>query len=245
MRCSSPTLRVAAAAAATTRVLLGSSSSGGSYKYFEDFYPKHDPAPRFAYYEDQLQSPIVKSHEEKKQMTESEKLHHLHDWKKTSTGLTIPENYGWAEEWGPEPGEEGHNDYYKKDRMYMSYEEKSRRDFYQGVPLEKNALRHQEMPYQQRMKAAYYNLEEKAGGPSQYASLRKRNHWANYSYEDQKDTLAKARDDYMKEWLEKPGVTPQNLAKKIADYNGTGKNKNIKQVQRRPEWELAPAPEDD
>ncbi|KAK7197055.1 hypothetical protein NESM_000649500 [Novymonas esmeraldas] len=225
-----------------TRLSSSSSTTGGGYRFFEDMYPKHDPAPRFAYYEDQLQSPVVKSMEPKKQRTESEKLHHLHEWAKDKDGLTPPPEFGWPEEWGPEPGEEGHSEWYKKNRMYMSYEEKSRYDLRAGVPVEKNSMRHQEMPYQTRMKAAYVNLEEKK---PQYFDPRQRKYWAEYSYEDQRDTMAKARDDYVMEWLEEPGVTKENVAKKIADYNGTAKNQTVKSVQRRPEWELAPRPEYD
>ncbi|CCW65952.1 unnamed protein product [Phytomonas sp. Hart1] len=216
--------------------------AGGGYKFFEDMYPKHEPGPRFASYEDQMKSFEVKSLEPKKQFTESEKLHHLYDWKKTKGGLELPQEFGWNEEWGPEPGEDGHNTYYEKNRMFMSYEEKSKYDLRIGVPLEKNAMRQQELPYQKRLKGAYRNLEERDGG--QYVSMRKRNYWAKYSYEDQRDTIAKAKDDFFKEWLDKPDVTPQNVSKKISDYNGTNKNQNIKSVQRRPEWELAPVVED-
>ncbi|KPI83307.1 hypothetical protein ABL78_7666 [Leptomonas seymouri] len=220
----------------------GSSSTGSGYRFFEDMYPKHDPAPRYTYYEDQVLSASVKSLETKKQLTESEKMHHLHNWRKDRDGLTPPPEFGWPEEWGPEPGEEGHSEWYKKNRMYMSYEEKSRYDLRSGVPVEKNSMRHQEMPYHKRMKAAYVNLEEKN---PQYFDPRQRKYWAEYSYEDQKDTMAKARDEYLNEWLEQPGVTKENVAKKIGDYNGTAKNQNIKSVQRRPEWELAPRPEYD
>eukprot|EP00796_Vickermania_ingenoplastis_P007988 gene7988-5548_t len=210
------------------------------YKYFEDMYPKQNvPPPRFETYEDQMRSATVKSHEPKKQLSESEKLHHLHDWKKDETGYTAPPEFGWAEEWGPAPGEEGHKEWYKKNRMYMSYEEKSKYDIRAGVPVEKNSMRHQEMPYHKRMKAGYVNLESRVEEP-QYFDLRSRKYWANYSYEDQRDTMAKAKDDYLKEWLEKPGVTKENVAKQIADYNGTGKKQKIQCVKRRPEWELAP-----
>lgn len=211
-----------------------------AYKYFEDMYPKVSaPAKRFESFEEQMSSATVKSCEFKPQMSESEKLHHLHEWKKDKEGYTPPPEFGWPEEWGPEPGQEGHKEWYKKNRMYMSYDEKSRYDIRAGVPVEKNTMRHQEMPYQRKMKAGYVNLEEKVDNP-QYFDLRSRNYWANYRYEDQRDTMAKAKDDYVKEWLEKPGVTRENVAKKIADYNGTGKKQRIQCVKRRPEWELAP-----
>lgn len=215
---------------------------GGGYRFFEDMYPKHDPAPRYATYEEQVQAATVKCLEPKAQKTESEKLHHLHEWTKDKDGLSPPPEFGWPEEWGPEPGEEGHNEWYKKSRQYMSYEEKSRYDLRAGVPVEKNSMRHQEMPYQKRMKAAYHNLEER---DPQYFDPRRRKYWAEYSYDDQRDTMAKARDDYLKEWLEQPGVTKENVALKIGQYNGTAKQQTVKSVQRRPEWELAPRPEYD
>lgn len=218
-----------------------SSSSGTGYKYFEDMYTKqHVPPPRYESYEDQQKAATVKSLQPKRQLSESEKLHHLHDWKKDKDGYTPPPEFGWAEEWGPEPGEEGHKEWYKKNRMYMSYEEKSKYDIRAGVPVEKNSMRHQEMPYHKRMKAGYVNLENRVEQP-QYFDMRSRKYWANYSYEDQRDTMAKAKDDFLKEWLEKPDVTRENVGKKIADYNGTGKQQKIQCVKRRPEWELAPA----
>ncbi|KEG09546.1 hypothetical protein DQ04_05051040 [Trypanosoma grayi] len=214
----------------------------GGYKFFEDMFPKHDPAPRYATYEEQAGSATVKSLEPKRQMTETEKLHHLHDWKKENDGLTPPPEFGWPEEWGPEPGEEGHSEWYKKNRMYMSYEEKCKYDLRTGVPVEKNSMRHQEMPYHKRMKAAYHNLHEEK---PQWFDPRQRKYWAHYSYEDQRDSVAKSRDDYLREWLDKPDVTRENVAKKIGEYNGTAKQQNVKPVQRRPEWELAPLPGED
>ncbi|AAZ13404.1 uncharacterized protein TEOVI_000251300 [Trypanosoma equiperdum] len=207
------------------------------YKYFEDMFPKHEPAPRYNTYEEQQRGATVKSLEPRRQLSESEKLHHLHDWKKEQDGLTPPPEFGWPEEWGPEPGEEGHSEWYKKNRVYMSYEEKAKYDFRLGVPVEKNSMRHQEMPYHRRMKAAYHNLQE---DKPQWFDPRQRKYWAQYSYEDQRDSVAKSRDDYLREWLDKPDVTQENVAKKIGDYNGTAKHQSVKPVQRRPEWELAP-----
>nr|CCC92398.1 conserved hypothetical protein [Trypanosoma congolense IL3000] len=210
------------------------------YKYFEDMFPKCNPAPRYATYEEQQLGATVKSLEPRRQLSESEKLHHLHTWKKEPDGLTPPPEFGWPEEWGPEPGEEGHSEWYKKNRMYMSYEEKAKYDFRLGVPVEKNSMRHQEMPYQRRMKAAYHNLQE---DKPQWFDPRQRKYWAQYSYEDQRDSVAKSRDEFLREWLEKPDVTQENVAKKIGDYNGTANHQNVKPVQRRPEWELAPVRE--
>lgn len=215
----------------------------GGYKYFEDMYPKHDPPPRFESYEDQMASATVKNLEPKKQISETERLNQLHDWKKTDKGIDAPANYGWAEEWGPEPGEEGHNDWYKKNRMYMSYEEKAKYDMRHMVPLEKGATRNQELPMQKRVKASYYNLQEDKG--TQWFDSRERNYWAEYGYEDKRDYIVKAKDEYISEWLEKPGVTKNNVAKKIADYNGTGKNQRVVPVPRQPEWQMAPLKDDD
>lgn len=216
--------------------------SGGGYKYFEDYFPKANvPPPRYATYEDQQQAAYTyKSLEEKKQLSESEKLQHLHlDWKKQKDGYVPPPEFGWYEGWGPEPGEEGHKEWYKKPRMYMSNDEKSKYDVRAGVPTEKNTLRHQEMPYHRKMKAGYVNLENKVEKP-QYFDMRSRKYWAEYGYEDQKDTMVRAKEDFLKEWLEKPGVTKENVGKKVGDYNGTASKQNIQCVKRRPEWELAP-----
>lgn len=212
------------------------------YKYFEDMYPAHDPPPRYEHYEDQCNAATVKNLEPKKQVTETEKLQQVHDWKKTDKGFVAPENFGWAEEWGPEPGEEGHNEWYKKNRMYMSYEEKTKLDMRHQVPLEKGAMRHHEMPLTKRVKASYLNLQNEK---PQWFDSRERDYWANYSYEDKRDYVVKAKDDYINEWLEKPGVSQNNVAQKIGEYNGTTKNTRVVPVSRKPEWELAPLKEHD
>lgn len=229
----------------TRRALTAAAAGGGGkYAFFEDMYPLHAPAPRYATYEEQqYHSPTVRCLEVRKQLTETEKLQHLHDWHKEPDGIRLPPEYGWTEDWGPEPGEEGHNAYYLKNRMYMSSEEKSKYDLRVGVPVEKNSMRHQEMPFHKRMKAAYSNLQER--GDPQYHSPRARNYWTRHSYEDQRDTVAVARDDFLQEWLDKPGVTSQNVAQKIGEYNGTAKGKTVKSVQRRPEWQLPPPLEED
>lgn len=239
-RASRPLCRFKLLTAPTS--VLRQQQPGGGYKYFEDMYPKHDPPPRYEYYEDQLNAGYVKSLEAKVQKTESERLQQLHDWQKTDKGFLAPENFGWADEWGPEPGDEGHNDWYKKNRMYMSYEEKTKYDMRHGVPLEKGAFRHQDMPMTKKVKASYINLQNEK---PQWFDSRERGYWAEYGYEDKRDYIVKAKDDYVNEWLEKPGVTPSNVGKKIADYNGTGKNQRVVAVPRKPEWELAPIKGDD
>jgi hypothetical protein len=218
------------------------SSSSGGYKFFEDMYPKHDPPPQYASYEDQCNAATVKNLEPKVQLGESEKLHKLHEWEKSDKGYAAPENYGWADEWGPEPGEEGHQAWYNKNRVYMSYEEKAKYDMRHSVPLEKGAMRHHEMPLTKRIKAGYWNLQNEK---PQWFDSRERDYWAEYGYEDKRDYVVKAKDDYVSEWLEKPGVTPNNVAKKIADYNGTAKHQRVVPVARKPEWELAPVKSDD
>lgn len=209
----------------------------GGYKFFEDMYPKHEPPPRYANFEEQSLGITVKNCEPKKQISESEKLHHLHNWKKDDKGIEAPPEFGWAEEWGPEPGEDGHNDWYKKHRMFMSYEEKAKYDMRTGVPLERGATRHHEMPLTKRMKASYHNLQQES---PQWFDTRERGYWGKYTYEQKQDSVIKSRDEYINEWLEKPGVTKNNVAKTIADYNGTAKQQRVVPVARKPEWELAP-----
>lgn len=108
-----------------------------------------------------MQSPVVECHEIRPQKTESEKLHHLHTCKKGNEGYHPRPEFGWPEEWGPEPGEEGHDVWYRKNRMYLSCDEKVRHDLRTGVPVEKNSIRHPEMPCQKRFKASYVNREER------------------------------------------------------------------------------------
>lgn len=232
---------------APSSTALGS-AKGKAYRFFEDQYPKEKPseaeAKRYAYYEEMERAAKVKCHEDKGPgPSESEKLHKAHAWKETREGMVPDETYGWAEEWGPEPGEEGHSEWYKKNRMYMSYEEKSRLDLKNGVPLEKNQFRHHEMPVQKKMKAAYERMSEETGGPEMYG-MNERGYDASHTYEEKRDFIMAGRDDYMKEWLAKPGVTPENMAKKIGEYNGTAKKKNVVPVQRKPEWEIAPIVEE-
>lgn len=211
---------------------------GNKYKYFEDMYPKQAPAKQYEFYEDQMSSANVKFEAEPKvPLSESERLQKLHDWKQVKDGYVPPENFGWAEDWGPEPGEEGHNSFYKKNRMYMSYEEKGRLDLKAGVPVGKNESRPQEMPVQTRMKGAYNRLNE---DKPQWFDTNQRGSWASHTQEDKKDYIMDARDDYMKEWLDKPGQAPETVAKAMGDYNGTAKNQNVKPAERKPEWELAP-----
>mmetsp|Transcript_53280 Transcript_53280/g.163913 ORF Transcript_53280/g.163913 Transcript_53280/m.163913 type:complete len:249 (-) Transcript_53280:23-769(-) len=215
------------------------------YKFFEDQYPAEQPPDRFQTYEDQMLGGQVKNCDPKPVLTEHEKLVQLHDWKKDPEGgspFQAPENYGWIEEWGPEPGEEGHNDWYKKPREYMSDEEKAKFDMGFQVPLRKHHHRHQKLPYQDHMTAAYMNLYEK--NPKAH-DFKKKNYTVHYDEQEKYDTIGQARADFLDDWLQKPGVTPENVAKKIGDYNGTAKLHNIKKVPRRPDWELAPKPDDD
>lgn len=211
---------------------------GNKYKFFEDMYPKHAPSKHYEYYEDQMNAAKVKLEAEPKApVSESERLQKLHDWKQEKDGYVPPENFGWGEDWGPEPGEEGHNEFYKKNRMYMSFEEKSRLDLKAGVPVGKNESRPQEMPVQTRMKGAYHRLNE---DKPQWFDTNQRGSWASHTQEDKKDYIMDARDEYMKEWLDKPGMSPEKVAKAMGDYNGTAKNQTVKPAERKPEWELAP-----
>lgn len=214
------------------------------YKFFEDQYPPEQPPTRFATWEDQMMGAQAKNCDEKKVLTEHEKLVQLHTWEKNDKGglPQAPGNYGWIEEWGPEPGEDGHNDWYKKPREYMSDEEKAKFDMGFQVPLKQHHLRHQKLPYAEKMGAAYQNLQ--SNNPQTFG-WKDRNPDTNYSEQEKYDTVGKARADFFDEWLSKPGVTPENVAKKIGDYNGTATLHNIKKLPRRPDWELAAKGDDD
>lgn len=213
------------------------------YKYFEDMYPKKShESPRYATFEEQMNSAKSKSLEPRRIMGESEKLNYLHDWKQDKQGFVPPEQFAWHEDWGPEPGEDGHNEWYKKSRSFMSYEEKSKLDLKHGVPIKRNELRKQELPIEQTMKGAMHNVYEK--NPHEMYSLKTASPDANYSAEEKADVIH-ARDQYVEEWLKKPGVTMQNVAKKIGDHNGTAKKLNVKQAERKPEWEMPTLPEYD
>ena len=221
----------------------GTKKSGG-YAFFEDAYPKAKPGVRVATWEEQQGIATVKNMEEpKKQLTESEKLHKLHDWKQDEDGSFIPApEYGWVEEWGPDPTEDGHDKFYEKPKAYMTSDEEYKLKFKTGVPLAKGEFRHQEMPYNKRIKGAMYNLAVDKG---QWFDTKTRNAWSQHSPEEKTDYVGKAKEDFQKEWLAKPGVTPENMAMKMAEYNGSAKGKTVKPVERIPEWELAPRKEFD
>ncbi len=221
----------------SSRLCNSSGGTGGGYRYFEDHFPQHEPGQSYATWEDQQGAAQVTDETPKKELTESEKLHQLHDWKQRDDGIDIPENFGWDETWGPEPGERGHNDWYKKPREYMSTEEKFKFDSGIATPLKKNTLRHQEMPIHKRMKAAADNLMKE---DPKFVDLKAPGKDAEYTLVQKHDTVGKARKEYLDEWLAKPGVEPHNVSLKIAEYNGTAKGKGVKKIPRRPEWELAP-----
>lgn len=214
------------------------------YKYFEEQFPGDKPPERYATYEDQMMGGQATRCEAPVVLTEHEKLVQLHTWEKTEDGNlpTPPPNYGWIEEWGPEPGESGHNDWYKKPREFMSDEEKAKFDMGFQVPLKKHHLRHQQLPYGKRILGAFQQLHEM---DPQTFSTKDRNPDTNHTEQQKYDTVGKARAEFLDEWLAKPGVTPENVGKKIADYNGTGKLHNVKKLPRRPDWELAPQVDDD
>ena len=225
------------AAVVACRAAAGRRMKG--YKFFEDQYPAEQAPSRFDTYEDQMLGGQVKNCDPKPVLTEHEKLVQLHTWEKNDEGglPQAPENYGWIDEWGPEPGEDGHNDWYKKPREYMSEEAKAKFDMGFQVPLRKHHLRHQRLPYQEKMTAAYMNLYDQ--NPKAH-DFKKKNYTVQYDEQEKYDSVGQARADYLDDWLQKPGVTPENVAKKIGDYNGTAKLHNVKKIPRRPDWELAP-----
>lgn len=223
---------------AQSSAAAASASSG--YAFFEDQYAHASaPTPQYATYEDQLLAASAKNCEPPKQKSEHEKLVDLHAWGEDSkTGVPIlPENYGWNEEWGPEPGEEGHNAWYKKDRTYMSTEEKAKYDMGMQCAVRKNMIRHQEMPYQKKVGAGSRNMVE---DQPMFYSTKDKGVMAPYTDKDKRDYVAPARQQFIDEWLDKPGVEPQNIGKKIGDYNGTTKKHTVKAVPRKPDWQLSP-----
>ena len=211
------------------------------YNFFEDMYPAQEPGKRFEYFEDQLDAATAKSDEPTTQVSETDRLNQLFDWKKENNTVEGPGNFGWAEEWGPEPGEDGHNDFYKKNRMYMSTDEKIKLDQGVGVPLPKGKTRHQPLPFHQKVEAGYKQLNEEK---PQWNDTSTKGYFADYNWQDRKDYIADKKEDYLREWLDKPDVTPENVSKKIGDYNGTAKHHRIVPLERRPDWQLAPKESD-
>lgn len=222
--------------------LASASGTKSGYTYFEDHFPEHEPAPRYATWEDQQSGATATDETPQAELTEHEKLVKVYEWKKEDDKGTffLPENFGWTEEWGPEPGERGHTAWYNKERQYMSTEEKFKSDMGLQKPLQKYYLRHQKLPIQGRLEAAYSNLQK---DKPMWSSTKDKGVDTAYTTEDKADYMVKARNEYMTEWLEKPGVNPSNVSKAIADYNGTSKQQNAVKAPRRPEWELAPRPE--
>jgi hypothetical protein len=217
--------------------LLLQAKHNSPYAFFEDAYPKAKPPERVATYEEQLRMATVKNLEPRKQLTESEKLHRIHDWK---LGEDPDPGYGWAEEWGPDPLEEGHDRWYEKPKAYMNGEESFKFENKIQTPLVKQFFRHQEMPYAKRMKAASYNMAVDNG---QFYDVSTRDSWSYHSPEEKTDYVGKAKEEFIEEWLSKPGVTQENMTTKMAEYNGSAKGKQVKKIDRVPEWELAPREE--
>jgi hypothetical protein len=219
----------------------GSSKRPTSYAFFEDAYPKAKPAARVASYEEQLGMATVKNMEPRRQLTESEKLHALHEYKlDEKKGFEFHKAYGWAEEWGPEPNEEGHDQWYEKPKDYMNSDESFRYNNNIQTPLPMNHFRHQEMPYGKRLKAAANNMANENG---QFFDTRSRDAWSHHTPEEKHDYVGKAKEEFIAEWMAKPGVTHENLTTKIAEYNGSTKGKSAKPVERVPDWELSPRKE--
>lgn len=242
--------------------MLGSATppclAAKGYKFFEDQYPTEAPKARaegyyedqvppdreperYASYEEQMMGGTVKNHDPKPQLTEHEKLVQLHKWGRDKDNVPkVPDNFGWPEEWGPEPGEEGHNDWYNKPREFMSHEEKTKFDIMHTSPVRDKHMRHQELPYHKQAAAAGFNMTQE--DPKLYSTTEKGVD-APYSTEQKADAFGGARKSFMDDWLAKDGVAPENLGKKVADYNGTGDLHGVKRVPRRPDWELAPVDE--
>jgi hypothetical protein len=208
------------------------------YQFFEDHYPKPSSGPGYEYFEDQLNAGYVKSLERKPVETESEKLQRRHKkYTITNNSIEFQQDFGWREEWGPEPGQDGHNDWYSKGRTYMSFDEKVKFDMRHGVPIEKNYFRHQSLPYHRRQSASYSNIVE--ANPSNSFDSRARNWEGKYSYEEKKE-IAISKDNYLNEWLQKPGVTRENLPETLSKYHGTDAKHRRVNPPIKPEWNIAP-----
>lgn len=220
-----------------------SSTASSSYRFFEDHYPTPPPAPTYSTYEDQMLGGQVTNCDVTPTLTESERLHKLFDWddSKPAEGVKIPGNFGWSSEWGPEPGEAGHYEWYNKPRQYMSNEEKVKYDAGMMRPLPKGALRHQELPYNEKLASSFNNLVE---DKPDFIRLSDKGRDASYSLTDKRDYMGQAKEEFINEWLSKPGVEPSNLGKKIADYNGTAKRQRVIKAPRKPEWEMSPLPDE-
>ena len=228
-----------------SRRLLHSSAarlSEEGYKYFEDQFPEHEAPPSYQYYEDQERAATTINNDPKPELSESEILKKRHNWKTLECGaVVVPDDFGWSEDWGPAPGEYGHNEWYKKPREYMSSDEKFKLDTGLQTPVKKAGFRHQKLPFQDRMEAAYSNLQEER---PHYRGLKEPGRDAPFTQQEKGESMLTARNEYMNEWLTKPGVEESNLGMKIAEYNGTDKGKQAKKAPRRPEWEMTPVTND-
>eukprot|EP00760_Papus_ankaliazontas_P034018 PhM_4_TR6875/c0_g1_i1/m.77606 len=211
------------------------------YKFFEDQFPRHEEPPAaYKYYEDQMAAASVTSEPEPgSQLTKEQKVKRMFKWEDDEKGVPTPSHdWGWKEEtWGPSPYDPGHNTWYNKSRMYMSYDEKTKHDLGHARPLKRGELRQNPVELNYRLGAATVSAQQTLNRqPDQ-------DQWMHLNRDEQQDTFGTVRQGYMDEWLAQPGVEPKNVGKKISEYYGTDDKHTVQQTPRRPDWELPPAPD--
>eukprot|EP00759_Apiculatamorpha_spiralis_P052439 PhF_6_TR5711/c0_g1_i1/m.8417 len=220
---------------------LTTATGGGGYKFFEDQFPqpKDDPPPSYQFYEDQMShgAHVQEELPPPPPLTKEQKVKRLFKWGEEK-GLPVQSHdWGWAEGWGPSPNDPGHNTWYKKSRMYMSYDEKTKHDIGHARPLQAGEIRQNPSDLNLRQGAAVLAAQEK------HKRQPDNNQWVHYSEQEQKDEFGSTRQEFMNEWLERPGVNPNTLGKNIADYYGTNDKHSFTKAPRRPDWELPAAPD--
>jgi len=214
-------------------------SSG--YKFFEDQFPR-STAPPIAYqtYEDQMASAqVTYSPPPPQNLTKEQKVKQLMKWEYDEKGRPRPsQTWGWSDQWGPHPGEAGHNKWYDKSRTYMSYDEKLKDDMGHARPIKTGEIRQHAMELNDRMAASAHSETEKLGKHPDS------NQFVTFSRDEQQDVVGTVRQEYMNEWLAQPGVNTNNLGAKIGEYYGTSDKHKTQKVQRRADWDLPAAPDE-
>ena len=210
------------------------------YKFFEDQFPRSAaPSDGYQTYEDQMAgAQITAELQPKPEASKEQKVKRLMKWEQDTQGCPSPSgDWGWKEQWGPAPADPGHNTWYDKSRIYMSYEEKQKYDIGHARPLKAGELRQNTVELNQRLGSGAISAVDKYGKqPDEKGTV-------HYNKEEQKDTFGTVRQEYVDEWLEQPGCTPNNIGNKIADFYGTTDKHSFHKAPRRPDWELPQAPE--
>ena len=236
--------------------------SGGGYKFFEDhFVKKEDLDPlatrKFEYYEDQQASPGVTDEYEEKEETLNQKLRRLHNPKHyfmdKDGAIHQPADYGWNDKWGPAPGKKGHKAWYNKDRKYMSNDEKHMMDTSVGRPvMQRGEWRNMTKTYSDYMAPTMGDMIDSTADDGQtYYDKWGQSHDApgtthDFPVQMAHDNFGKKREEFINKWLEKPGVTKQNMSTKMMEHEGIDHKVDEKIAKGgNPDWELAPRGDDE